>query len=106
LKNKATVEEVLSHIPGPITAEWPLGEPFAVALSHGTMSVEYYSPLGHDPQTPHEQDEIYFIHHGTGELVINGTRQLSYPRQSRGFISVSPSKGQKHEAPEGAGSHT
>ena len=32
--------------------------------------------------------------------------QLSYPRQSRGFISVSPSKGQKHEAPEGADSHT
>jgi hypothetical protein len=70
LKNKATVEEVLSHIPGPITAEWPLGEPFAVALSHGTMSVEYYSPLGHDPQTPHEQDEIYFIHRGAGELVM------------------------------------
>ena len=32
--------------------------------------------------------------------------KLSYPRQSRGFISVSPSKGQKHEAPEGADSHT
>ena len=28
--------------------------------------------------------------------------KLSYPRQSRGFISVSPSKGQKLEAPEGA----
>ena len=34
------------------------------------------------------------------------TKKLSYPRQSRGFISVSPSKGQKHEAPEGADSHT
>jgi hypothetical protein len=32
--------------------------------------------------------------------------ELSYPRQSRGFISVSPSKGQKHEAPEGADSRT
>ena len=31
--------------------------------------------------------------------------QLSYPRQSRGFIYVSPSKGQKRDAPEGAGSH-
>ena len=38
---------------------------------------------------------------------IEDTRmKLSYPRQSRGFISVSPSKGQKHEAPEGADSHT
>ncbi|MFA7241261.1 MAG: hypothetical protein WC091_14210, partial [Sulfuricellaceae bacterium] len=32
--------------------------------------------------------------------------KLSYPRQSRGFIFVSPSKGQKREAPEGAESHT
>ena len=47
-----------------------MGERFAVALAHGTMSVEYYAPIGHDPQTPHEQDEIYFIHKGTGELVI------------------------------------
>jgi RND family efflux transporter MFP subunit len=31
--------------------------------------------------------------------------KLSYPRQSRGFIYVSPSKGQKSDAPEGAGSH-
>ena len=31
--------------------------------------------------------------------------ELSYPRQSRGFIFVSPSKGQKREAPEGAQSH-
>ena len=31
--------------------------------------------------------------------------QLSYPRQSRGFISISPSKGQKRDAPKGAGSH-
>jgi len=33
------------------------------------------------------------------------TAQLSDPRQSRGFIYVSPSKGQKRDAPEGAGSH-
>lgn len=72
MKMKATVEEVLSRIPGPATAEWPMGEPFAVALAHGSMSVEYYAPTDHDPQTPHEQDEIYFIHRGTGELVIDG----------------------------------
>ena len=74
LKTKATVEEVFSRIPGRATREWPTGEPFAVALAHGSMSVEYYAPKGHDPQTPHEQDEIYFIHKGTGELVIEGDR--------------------------------
>ena len=70
MKTKATVEELLSRIPGPVTAEWPMGERFAVALAHGSMSVEYYAPVGHDPQTPHEQDEVYFIHRGTGELVM------------------------------------
>ena len=53
-----------------------MGERFAVALTHGSMSVEYYSPIGHDPQTPHEQDEVYFTHRGTGELAINGDRHL------------------------------
>ena len=74
MKIKATVEEVLSRIPGPVTAEWPMGERFAVALAHGTMSVEYYAPVGHDPQTPHEQDEVYFVHRGTGEMVIEAER--------------------------------
>ena len=74
MKIKATVEETCSRIPGPVTAEWPTGERFAVALAHGTLSVEYYAPIGHDPQTPHEQDEIYFIHRGTGELVIGSER--------------------------------
>jgi hypothetical protein len=35
----------------------------------------------------------------------NWINKLSDPRQSRGFILVSPSKGQKREAPEGAASH-
>ena len=38
------------------------------------MSVEYYAPVGNDPQTPHEQDEVYFIHKGTGVLVVNEER--------------------------------
>jgi mannose-6-phosphate isomerase-like protein (cupin superfamily) len=70
LKMKTTVEEVLSRIPGPATVEWPTGERFAVGLAHGSMSVEYYAPVGSDLQTPHEQDEVYFIHKGTGALVI------------------------------------
>ena len=74
MKVKATFEEVFSRIPGPVTAEWPMGERFAVALAHGSMSVEYYAPIGLDPQTPHEQDEVYFIHKGKGELVIGDDR--------------------------------
>jgi mannose-6-phosphate isomerase-like protein (cupin superfamily) len=73
MKAKASPEEVLGRIPG------PAGERFAAAMAHGSMAVEYYAPLGHDPQTPHQQDELYFIHRGTGELVIAGDRHAFAP---------------------------
>jgi mannose-6-phosphate isomerase-like protein (cupin superfamily) len=71
---KATASELLEHIPGEATAEWPMGEPFVSAFAHGSMSVELYSPDGIDTQTPHEQDELYFIHSGHGEFVLAGER--------------------------------
>ena len=56
-----------------------MGEPFAVALANGSMSVELYVPKGEDIQTPHDQDELYFIHSGTGEIVIAGNRHSFVP---------------------------
>lgn len=38
------------------------------------MSVEVFAPKGADLQQPHTQDELYFIHSGTGQIVINGQR--------------------------------
>ena len=35
---------------------------------HGTLTVEMYAPRGHDPQTPHAQDEIYVIAKGHGQF--------------------------------------
>jgi len=46
--------------------------PFAKLMEHGTMSVEYYAPAEVDKQTPHRQDEIYIIMHGTGMFNRNG----------------------------------
>ncbi len=69
---RATAADLLRQLPGPVTARWPMGERFAVALAHGSMSVELYAPRGTDPQTPHDQDELYFIHTGTATLVIDG----------------------------------
>lgn len=43
------------------------------------MSVELYAPTGSDPQTPHAQDELYFIHSGTGVLVVGGERHAFEP---------------------------
>lgn len=76
---KITASELLQKLPGNVTAKWPLGERFISAFTHGSMSVEFYAPIGSDPQTPHTQDELYFIHSGSGEFVIDGERHSFGP---------------------------
>jgi len=70
-----TLAELLAQIPGIPSAEWPDGERYAEAFRHGSMSVGYYAPVGDDPQRPHDQDEIYIVHGGEGEIVIAGERR-------------------------------
>ena len=76
---KATVIELMQQIPGPVTEKWPRGEPFAVAFRHGSMLVELFAPVGTDAQTPHSQDELYFIHSGSGTFVIGEERHSFVP---------------------------
>jgi len=76
---KATASELLSRLPGPPSKSWSEGERFTRALAHGSMTVELYAPVGHDPQTAHEQDELYFIHAGQGEIAIGGERHAFAP---------------------------
>ena len=76
---KALAHELLQRLPGPSSAKWPDGERFVQAMAHGSMSVELYAPRGLDPQTPHAQDELYFIHAGTGELIIGDVRHRFEP---------------------------
>ena len=71
---KASLANVLTSMPGPNTDEWPEGEPFAVALQHGSMLLEVFAPRGTDRQIPHTQDEIYLIISGTAELEVEGKR--------------------------------
>lgn len=76
---KADAAELLARLPGPATPQWPLGERFVRAMAHGTMSVELYAPVDVDPQQPHSQDELYVIHAGTGEFVMQGERHRFSP---------------------------
>lgn len=71
---KASLSDLLARIPGTPSEQWPDGERYAEALSHGSMSVGFYAPVGHDPQQPHQRDEIYIIHSGAGEIVIGEER--------------------------------
>jgi mannose-6-phosphate isomerase-like protein (cupin superfamily) len=45
------------------------GRKSALLMKHGTMSLRYYAPRGHDSQTPHSQDEIYIVASGSGRIV-------------------------------------
>lgn len=45
---------------------------FATLMRHGTMSVELYEPQKIDPQSPHDQDELYVVIKGQGRFVCAG----------------------------------
>jgi mannose-6-phosphate isomerase-like protein (cupin superfamily) len=40
------------------------------ALKHGSLSVILYAPKVEDLQSPHDQDELYVVLSGSGEMVI------------------------------------
>ena len=69
---RANAAALLKTLPGSVSTQWPQGERFAVALSNGSMSVELYAPRGDDPQTPHAQDELYFINCGSATFALEG----------------------------------
>jgi mannose-6-phosphate isomerase-like protein (cupin superfamily) len=64
--------------------EWALdqlpgdqGEAWRVLFEHGSLELEIYAPRGHDPQQPHDRDEIYVVISGTGTF-LNGPRRHGF----------------------------
>ncbi len=51
----------------------PAGNLAVPIFLHGTLAIELYTPVGHDPQKPHTRDEIYFVVRGTGKF-FDGSR--------------------------------
>ena len=47
---------------------------YGVLLEHGTMELGFYRPIDVDGQGPHEQDEIYIVHSGSGVFELDGER--------------------------------
>ena len=45
------------------------GRATVLLLAHGTMELRWFAPKQHDPQTPHDRDELYIIVSGTGVFV-------------------------------------
>ncbi|ANK83404.1 MAG: cupin [Rhizobiales bacterium NRL2] len=52
----------------------PAGRASSLLMEHGSMTLRYYAPKGRDPQTPHEQDELYIVASGSGTFFMNGER--------------------------------
>ncbi len=71
---KVSIAQALKRLPASPTKQFPQGAPFTTMLAGGTMSVEVFAPKNEDVQQPHTQDELYFIHSGTGQIVINEQR--------------------------------
>jgi mannose-6-phosphate isomerase-like protein (cupin superfamily) len=46
----------------------PAGDLAVPIFSHGTLAVELYTPVRHDPQKPHTRDEVYFVTRGSGQF--------------------------------------
>ena len=55
------------------------GRRSSLMIEHGTMQVRYYAPRGSDPQTPHDQDEIYVVSKGSGWFVNASSRKRFGP---------------------------
>ena len=63
----------------------PPGNLAVPIFSHGSLVIELYTPVGHDPQKPHTRDEVYFVTRGTG-LFFDGERRHSVAAGSFLFV--------------------
>lgn len=58
----------------------PEGRRSAELMKHGSMTLRYYHPKGIDPQTPHDQDEVYVVQSGRG-FVVSGPSETQLERR-------------------------
>jgi mannose-6-phosphate isomerase-like protein (cupin superfamily) len=80
-----SVVEAMALLPGPD----PEDRRYAVLFERGSMRALVYAPQGHDPQTPHDQDELYMVTNGHGAFELEGERR----RVVQGDIIFVPARG-------------
>jgi mannose-6-phosphate isomerase-like protein (cupin superfamily) len=69
----------------------PAGNLAVPIFSHGSLVVEFYAPVGHDPQMPHTRDEVYLVARGRG-FFFDGELRHSVEPGSFMFVAA----GQSH----------
>jgi mannose-6-phosphate isomerase-like protein (cupin superfamily) len=66
----------MEHTPPPLTLAaalalpLPAGRGSAEAFCDGDLEIRFYAPKGHDPQTPHDRDELYIVASGAGHFRV------------------------------------
>src|SRR5262245_48035425 len=63
----------------------PAGNLATPIFSRGSLAVELYAPVGHDPQKPHTRDEMYFVTKGKG-FFFDGERRHAVEAGSLLFV--------------------
>ena len=48
----------------------PDGRRSSEVFVDGDLEIRLYAPKGHDPQTPHDRDELYIVAAGTGKFRV------------------------------------
>ena len=76
----------------------PVGNLAVPVFTRGSIVVELYAPVDHDPQQPHSRDEVYFVARGNGKF-FDGTRR--HDVQTGSFLFVPA--GQIHRFEEFSG---
>lgn len=59
----------------------------AAVFQHGSMLLKLFAPRGHDPQTPHTRDELYFVAKGSGWFV-NGEQRHRFATGDVLFVAA------------------
>ncbi len=62
-------------------------EPYVEHFRHGTMSLGMYAPYRHDPQEPHDQDELYFVLSGSG-MFVHGDEKSDFKTGDALFVAA------------------
>jgi mannose-6-phosphate isomerase-like protein (cupin superfamily) len=60
----SSLQDALNQLPG------AKGKRFASVFKHGTLNLLVYAPRGTDPQTLHQQDEVYVVVKGAGKFIL------------------------------------
>ena len=74
MASKVTFKDEIAKLPLPATEIWKEGTWDINCLEHGSMSLILFTPRGRDYQTTHEQDELYIVYKGAGQLVTPNGR--------------------------------